>query len=174
MFGIQPGVTTFADALRILESHPLTHDLHRLDMRDSTWYSGDDVRVSISKDAGSRVQMIKLERLSAPNEYFTSSTPLAIASRADVMAILGAPIGIQLGRLQLSYRAYDAAITYTLYPAMHAEVIHWRRSTRGITMSDSFMQIVMVAQPVSRRAVMLDWRGFSAIRRYSSNNVGAR
>jgi hypothetical protein len=167
LLGIRAGITRFDDALRHLEQHPLTAHLTRFTLKNSVWFEGPDVRLSLSRGGDQRVAMIKLERLTAPDVAFTSTNPLVVASRGDLTAVLGAPDAIQLGRVQLSYSAFEAAITYTLYADWHAEIIHWQRRWWVMDTGDSFMQIALYAERPVRRRKMSAWHGFSLSRQYT-------
>ena len=164
VLGIEPGITSFDQALRLVKEHPLTHALpmYYAD-RSEVLFPGDDIPLGIIRDTDGLVYSIHLEPQRRDISVAKPGDPTLRLRLGDLINEIGLPNAFQLreGRF--------GPVDVSTYFAHNLVVIHHRR---GATLSpfDPFIYIFMYRANAGNifrpNAYSPTWRGFVHQRRY--------
>ncbi len=172
LFGAEPGKTSYAEAVRLLEQHPFTRALH-LSVSSNERFSAFE-----SKNAGFAVQIAKawdsdtLAWIVLTNANFgLMRAPSGVGSLGDMIGLLGAPTAVGLSDSDLLTYAYYAANRIVL-----SAFRTWGADTVPISIDDPVYAIQLSApgQPVSAAGEIADmntvslkqWKGFGRVGKY--------
>ncbi|MBX3065419.1 MAG: hypothetical protein KF726_20760 [Anaerolineae bacterium] len=166
ILGIRPGVTSFDEALHLLQIHPLTHDLTMYTAnRVEVMFLGDDVRIGVVEDSDGLVYSIHLEPQRRDISSVPAGAPTLRLTLGELVNVLGAPDAFQLRQTR------TGPVNIATYFAHNLTIINYRR-TGEVSPYDPFIYIFMYRQDsasVYQPDVAASWRGFGMARMYFRN-----
>jgi hypothetical protein len=163
LFGVQPGHTTFADALVLLRTHPFLESLTPMFTEgNQIVFMGQGITVGLTSDIDGIAASLYLE-LSSFNVKFdlpTATYSLDDVTLGDAVNVLGTPDRLQLvngmyGRLMRIYYVDSILI-----------LNHERIDPNNVTMYDPFIRLFLHSDYISVQPEMDAWTGFSSTGRY--------
>lgn len=110
LFGVQPGLTSYTQAVELLRNHPFTRTFQSEGIRNM--FSDESLSVILSLDANDRVSGVTLIS-------YSNSSPLARwGSLGDMLALLGVPNTVErdAGYLQSYYLEDHLLFSHQLTP----------------------------------------------------------
>lgn len=163
VLGIRPGITNFDDALRIVQSHPLTRGLTMyVANRVEVMFPSDDVRIGVVEDSDGLVYSIHLEPQRRDFSSVPPGVPTLRLTLGELINVLGPPDAFQLRETRAG------PVNIATYYAHNLTIVNFRR-TGEVSPYDPFVYIFMyrhdaasVYQPESAAL----WRGFATTRLY--------
>jgi hypothetical protein len=164
VLGVQPGITSFDDALKIVKAHPLTHSMSMYYAdRVEVLFLSDDIRLGVIRDTDGLVYSIHLEPQRRDISAARAGEPTLRLRLGDLINEIGLPNAFQLreGR----YGPVDVST----YFEKNLVVINHRR---GKTLSpfDPFIYIFMYRSNAGNifrpNSYAPTWQGFIHQQRY--------
>lgn len=161
LFGIQPGITSYEDALNIIATHPATHSMQP-DSRNNALtasFGNEHLCVTFWRNDTDRVDGIIL---STEDCYSVPRTDPQELELGQLMTILGVPESVELGENGISpdyyffldgslyFQAWNTSHSCTVSPSMNYELL-------ALGISDS------------RDLPLPEWRGFAKRTKYAQS-----
>lgn len=163
ILGVRPGITPFDDALRLIQAHPLTHDLTMYTAnRVEVMFLGEDVRIGVVEDSDGLVYSIHLEPQRRDISSVPAGSPTLRLTLGELINVLGPPDAFQLRQTR------TGPVNIATYYAHNMTIINYRR-TGEVSVYDPFVYIFMYrhdSASVYQPDVAASWRGFGMARMY--------
>ena len=183
LFGIEPGVTTYQEAIRLLRQHPLTRQLQQIDSATTNQITvvGNGITINLHS-ASSGVIRDVLMFFVEDTDTLTSSlpaTPLSSLALGDVAVYLHAPTRIDIATTPLRTTDHPRSFASWYYDAAGLLVtgrvldLHMRPSTplKHIQLSTDqtdlgeFSPVNYVGR-VTISYTTIHWFGFTTLKEY--------
>jgi hypothetical protein len=167
LFGVEPGHTTYADALNMLRTHPFLSPLTPMYVdAGQIMFLGKGITVGLTADidgmAGSLYMQLESFSMPLDRELDLQPAPFPLnnVTLGDAVTVLGSPDRVEMvsgeyGRLLRVFYVDSVLI-----------LNHERIDPNNITMYDPFVRLFLHSDFISVQPDMQRWTGFSTSGRY--------
>jgi hypothetical protein len=153
LFGVQPGLTSYTQAVELLRNHPFTRTFQSEGIRNM--FSDESLSVILSLDANDRVSGVTLIS-------YSNSSPLArLGSLGNMLALLGVPNTVErdVGYLQSYYLEDHLSFSHQLTPGD----LTFNEPCRQISVYLAAPGIMPVAGPGEPMGHAMSWHDFRKV-----------
>ncbi|MCC7448334.1 MAG: hypothetical protein IT324_13015 [Anaerolineae bacterium] len=169
LFGVQPGATSFSDAVAMVRAHPFTRALGRDEISDQgqsyVSFNGPSMNIDVSSGSDDRVGSINIH-INIAALRLAPEPLLRDVSLGEFVALFGVPHGVEAqSGATISFYSGDSMIVISPNILLVGESRISAESPLGSIMlevPDAFAQELTFT-----RAGLRPWRGFSNVRRYT-------
>jgi hypothetical protein len=169
LFGVQPGVTSFSDAVAMVRAHPFTRALGRDELSDQgqsyVSFSGPMMNIDVSNGSDDRVSSIYI-RFDFDALRLKPDSMFGNTSLGELAALFGVPHAVEVrAGYAISFYSSDSMIVISPNTPINGDSQISTESPLGsitLEVPDAFAQELTFT-----RAGLRPWRGFSNARRYA-------